>query len=64
MYELGDTLLCGVIVGVVQSVEGKAITCACSDGKIHTYNTEECTLISKYKTTLELFEGGIRRNAR
>ncbi len=58
-YEIGDVILCGVIVGVVTK-PGRQVVCAGSDGKEHTFNEKNCTLVCSYKDTLIAFERGIR----
>ena len=58
-YEIGDVILCGVIIGVV-SKPGRQITCAGSDGEEHIFNEKKCTLVCSYKDTLKAFEKGIR----
>lgn len=53
--EVGDSVLCGMLVGVVIAVSGASITCACSDGEDHEFDEKKCSMISDYKSTLKQY---------
>lgn len=59
MFNIGDTVLCGLVVGVVVEATDCEVTCCCSDYKQRKYKVSECSMICPSQTTLETFERSI-----
>lgn len=60
MYEVGDLILSGILVGVVIQCGGDKVRCSCSDYTEHEFSAQECTLIMKSCDVIKQFEGSIR----
>lgn len=58
-WGIGDVIIRGDIVGVINRVDGSYVAVAGSTGKEHTWQKSQCTLIAQRATVLAQMEEAV-----